>query len=201
MTLPASGSISISQIQTEFGRGNNLGAYRGTTWFTDAGGSGTFSGGTISMSEFHGKRANSPVTIPSLAAQMGGGSFMTDGVGSGTTTLTFNPDGTWVCTVANGAAPYTYYGNWASPTSAGIGSSYYIRWTRTITQNLGYMGSATESIGWILLTPARPIEVFHSGTGSGVVGALYTIEISSDNAGAIVVATATNVGIFYFNEG
>lgn len=60
MTLPSSGTLSISQINTEFGRGNNLNAYRGTTWYTDAGGSGTFSSGAISISDFYGKRATSP---------------------------------------------------------------------------------------------------------------------------------------------
>lgn len=60
MTLPSSGSLSMSQINAEFGRGNNLNSYRGTTWFTDAGGSGTFSSGAISMSEFYGKRPTSP---------------------------------------------------------------------------------------------------------------------------------------------
>lgn len=60
MTLPASGALSISAINTEFGRGNNLNAYRGTTWYTDAGSSGTFSAGAISMNEFYGKRLTSP---------------------------------------------------------------------------------------------------------------------------------------------
>lgn len=60
MTLPSSGALSMSAINAEFGRGNNLNAYRGTTWYTDAGGSGTFSSGAISMSEFYGKRATSP---------------------------------------------------------------------------------------------------------------------------------------------
>ena len=60
MTLPTSGALSMSQINAEFGRGTNLNSYRGTTWYTDAGASGTFSSGTISMSEFYGKRLTSP---------------------------------------------------------------------------------------------------------------------------------------------
>jgi hypothetical protein len=58
MTLPGSGSLSINQINSEFGRGNNLNSYRGTIWYTDDGGSGYFSGGTISIAEFYGKSAN-----------------------------------------------------------------------------------------------------------------------------------------------
>lgn len=61
MTLQASGTITMAQINAEFGRGNDLNSYRGTTWYTDAGGSGTFSTGAISMSDFYGKRATSPM--------------------------------------------------------------------------------------------------------------------------------------------
>jgi hypothetical protein len=60
MTLPASGPLSLSVINTEFGRGTNLNAYRGTGWYTDAGGSGTFSSGALSISEFYSKRLTSP---------------------------------------------------------------------------------------------------------------------------------------------
>lgn len=60
MTLQSSGLIYMSQINAEFGRGNNLNAYRGTTWYTDAGGSGTFSAGSISFYEFYGKRLSAP---------------------------------------------------------------------------------------------------------------------------------------------
>ena len=73
MTLQASGTITMAQINAEFGRGNNLNAYRGTTWYTDAGGSGTFSTGAISMSDFYGKSKTSPsfnATISSHQQQL-----------------------------------------------------------------------------------------------------------------------------------
>jgi len=60
MTLQASGAIDMNQINTEFGYGTDLNSYRGKTWYTDAGGSGTFSTGAISMSDFYGKRKTSP---------------------------------------------------------------------------------------------------------------------------------------------
>ena len=50
MTLQSSGAISMSQINAEFGRGNNLNAYRGTSHST-----GTFPSGAISFSNFYGK--------------------------------------------------------------------------------------------------------------------------------------------------
>jgi hypothetical protein len=60
MTLQSSGAINMSQINSEFGRGTSLGPYRGTTWYTDSGSSGTFSSGSIAMSSFYSKRATSP---------------------------------------------------------------------------------------------------------------------------------------------
>lgn len=68
MALPASGPLSIQQINAEFGRGNNLNSYRGTTWYTDAGGSGTFSSGAISISDFYGKRATSPTFTATISS-------------------------------------------------------------------------------------------------------------------------------------
>ena len=50
----------MSQINAEFGKGNDLNSYRGTTWYTDAGGSGTFSTGAISYTDFYGKRVSAP---------------------------------------------------------------------------------------------------------------------------------------------
>ena len=63
--LPASGnSLSMSQINSVFdSRGNNLNAYRGTTWYTAAGGSGTFSSGTISFNDFYLKGPSPAITI------------------------------------------------------------------------------------------------------------------------------------------
>lgn len=50
MALQSSGAISIADINTEFGRGNDLNSYRGTSHA-----SGTFSSGAISFNDFYGK--------------------------------------------------------------------------------------------------------------------------------------------------
>lgn len=67
MTLPSSGSISLSEINTEFSLGTNIGAYRSATWYTDAGGTGTFPSTDLSMSAFYGKRATSPLFAATIS--------------------------------------------------------------------------------------------------------------------------------------
>lgn len=68
MTLPSTGAISLNDINNEFGRGTNLNSYRGTTWYTDAGSSGTFPSGAIDMDVFRGKRATSPLFAASISS-------------------------------------------------------------------------------------------------------------------------------------
>ena len=49
-TLPGSGTIELSQIKSEFNKGNNLTAYYGAA-------SGIPSSGTIKVTDFYGKSA------------------------------------------------------------------------------------------------------------------------------------------------
>lgn len=55
MALPSSGPLAMSAINTEFGLGYNLNAYRGQKYWTDSG-TGFFPAGAISMSNFWGTR-------------------------------------------------------------------------------------------------------------------------------------------------
>lgn len=67
MTLPSSGPLSLQAINSEFGRGTNLNAYRGTQYYTPSSGTAFyFPSGTISISDFYGTQANDPVTPGSV---------------------------------------------------------------------------------------------------------------------------------------
>jgi hypothetical protein len=62
MAIKPSGSLSLSEINTEFGAGTNLNAYRNRSWYTDST-SGTFSAGAISINDFYSKRAYDPYQL------------------------------------------------------------------------------------------------------------------------------------------
>lgn len=112
MTIKGSGSLSISEITSEFGRGTGLGAYRGTTWYTDGGSSGTFSGSLISIAEFYNKRV-SPTTLSADYLIVAGGGAGHGNVGggggaggyiSGTFTLSLNAGTSYDVVVGTGGA-------------------------------------------------------------------------------------------------
>lgn len=70
MTLPSGGTITMQQIGAEFapvvgGPPYSLSMYRGVRWYQDNTLTGFFPTGTISMSDFYGKRYNTPVVASS----------------------------------------------------------------------------------------------------------------------------------------
>jgi hypothetical protein len=73
MPLPSSGTLTMAQINAEFGRGLNLNAYRGTTYYTASAGPFTFPSGAISFSNFYGTQlANPNVTDFTISPAVGG---------------------------------------------------------------------------------------------------------------------------------
>jgi hypothetical protein len=194
--LQASGNpISMSQINSVFdGRGNNLNAYRGTTWFTAAGGSGTFSSGTISFSDFYLKGPNSPgfatvslATLPSQSFAYYTGDFLID------VTLILYANGTWV---VNDDTGEMFSGNWGSPTTAGAGSSYWVKFTRTSYTPIGGPEYSTATTAWLNLGVAQSINVYTYFDNINSSSGTYTIEIATDSGGANIIATRTGVQLF-----
>jgi hypothetical protein len=190
---PSGNPISMSQINSVFdGRGNNLNAYRGTTWFTAAGGSGTFPSTPIAFSDFYLKGPSAAITI-SLASIESGTPFAAEQFAPGEpciAELTFNSNGTWDF-YAESLAPRS--GNWATPTTAGVGTGYWIQWTRTAFFG-GPGNSATGTSGWQQLSTAPNISAYNSGTVP-TVSAQYNIYIATDSSGSNIVAGAGAVQV------
>jgi hypothetical protein len=193
--LQTSGAIAMSQINSVFGRGNSLSNYQGTTYYTAGGGPYSFPGGAISFSNFYGTGPSPNITIS--LSELQGREFYQSTIGDSYINLTFNTDGTWGC--GGSYAGYLGSGNWASPTTASIGNSYWIRWTRTEAVLDG--GESTPSSGWLAMSAANTITVIHNVAVGGYVDSTYTLEIASDSGGSNVVASCTGTYINVFNEG
>jgi hypothetical protein len=190
MTIKTSGALSISEINAEFGLGTRLGAYRGVTWYTDAGASGTFASTNLRMSDFYGKRPTAPGNLTGSPLSNSGWDDTFQGSGSEgipSISLTFRPNGVWdTLAILSGVGDQ---GNWFNPTTSNIGNNYSIRFTRTGV--FGFNGTATASTGWLTLSSARSITVARTVTGNGTYYALYTIEIGT-NGGSVLVSS-TNI--------
>lgn len=71
--VQSSGAISVQEINTEFGLGTNLNAYRGTNYWATNSTSGTFPTGGISMWHFYTKAKNRPTFNIEYVVVGGGG--------------------------------------------------------------------------------------------------------------------------------
>jgi hypothetical protein len=92
----------MAQINAEFGRGNDLNSYRGTQWYTAAGGSGTFPAGAISFSDFYGKQLASPTFSFTISSHIDQANLRTLAVNAG-----WNQSSPVTATVASGIYIYS----------------------------------------------------------------------------------------------
>lgn len=155
MTLPLSGSISMSQINGEFGYGNGLNSYRGMTWWTDAGSTGTFPSGQISYSDFWGKRKTAPykyraITVGSLNVGLLMGAESTGG-GNAEWSLYANVDGD------TGTPAYIYnteLGTYWSLSAGSLANSYFPLIPTIYTQGTNGIVPHRYSLGTCRISPA-----------------------------------------------
>lgn len=116
MTLPSSGPLSMQAINTEFGRGTNLGSYRGTVWYTDAGASGTFTSTNLGFDQFYGKRLTAPTFSFSIASNQTNADLRSLALaagwnGSSAVIATVN-SGIYIYSTSTGTAGLTINGSW-----------------------------------------------------------------------------------------
>lgn len=190
MTLQASGAITMAQIDAEFGRGNNLNSYRSTAWYTDAGGSGTFSSGALAMSDFYSKRLTAPVSYSNplvMAPSYEDGSTFE---GSSSCFFEISQDGYWAIQAdANGLMDN---GTWIDPPQSTSGIGKYVKATLNSTSGSTSNTSWTTTTGWLQINVTRSFGVYAFSIGPARVRtANYTIQIATDSAGTNVVSTTT----------
>ena len=183
--MSAGGNVANRSINLELGRAFNFpNSALGSAAFRTL--AGVPSGAIRLGADFYGK---SNVTV-SLASIISGEPFEATANAPGESVavgLNFNSDGTWQATFE---AFGTLDGNWATPTTAGIGSNYYIRFTRTFFSGAFGGNTATPSTGWLQLNSGEGIQVYN-GSGNASVSAEYTIEIATDSGGSNIIATAS----------
>jgi hypothetical protein len=187
--LPGSGALAFSTINSVFdGRGLNLNAYRGTQWYTAGGGSGTFSSGAISFNEFYNKGPSPAITI-SLAGFYSISGTVYSGPGPAYAEITLYSNGVAGWAGSDGSGSFT---NWATPTTGGVGSSYWVRFTQTSSvSGTNETGSARNT--WVALSGSPYFGVQRTLGGYG--SRTYTIQIASDSGGSNIVATVTSIEI------
>lgn len=189
MTMPSTGALNMGGTSSPVSVAQELGLGLTTTISMNqsnvralAGVSST-SGSTWSMNSLYGKSARS-FSLTQLLEIFG----EANSGGTAYAEYQFNGNGTIVG--GNSQSGSFSVGNWTTPTTAGIGSSYWVRATQTSSS-----GPSTEygnSRGvWHQISGAPVFGV--SKTANGLSARVYTFQIASDSGGSNIVATATGV--------
>lgn len=188
--LPGSGSLAMSTINGLFGRGNDLNAYRGTTYYTSTTGPNTFPSTPISFSNFYntGPSSNAVPDLSLLSA-----TYLADyyGLLPNDGELQMYSDGTWTWFDDTGAA---YSGNWlSSGVGTGVGSGFWLRTTLTSTVGTNGSTTSTASGAWVNMGTTQIIRVVKNSGGSTAYSGYYTFEISNSSSGSPVLSSRANI--------
>lgn len=183
MPLPASGAISLNNIQTEFGGSNPIALneyYRGGGLVPDVVDNNAVpTSGQISVSNFY-STVNRTFSLADFGASI-------SDVNSFSASVTINVN-------RNGSLSYnttsagTTNGNWTLPNGTTVGDNYDVR----VTLNSGNAPTSGTTGTWQAINTAR--QWVWDQTGSGVKSADITIEVRK--TGGTVMATQSNISIY-----
>ena len=150
MAIPASGALSLADIQTEFGGANPIGLneyYAGGT-YVPSGTSGTYgavpSSGTISIQNFYGTALTYSAEVLIIAGGGGGGGYIDGGGGAGEAYGSRNPGAGTPNTGGGGG------GIWEAAQAGAGGSGIVI--IRYLGAQRGSGGTVTSSGGYTIHT-------------------------------------------------
>jgi hypothetical protein len=194
MPLAPSGYIRMGGTDTDRSVNVQLGrASNATVSFTEAAVrtlTGRASGSVTLPNDFWGKPAGfttvSLATVPSQSF-----AFYTTST-SINIYLIFNANGTWVVEDDSGEINS---GNWGSPTTAGGGAAYYIRFTLTQATPNGTENPFAPA-GWNSLSVPQYCSTNVSFFDLQTQSATWTIDIATDSSGSNIIATRSDVRIF-----
>jgi hypothetical protein len=184
MTTPSS-NIGLAAVQTEFGGANPISLseyYRGGSLVpsgTAAGTSGSqiATSGAIRLGDFRAVAGFSIATATIGVFNTGSANAIRNGF------FQLNSDGTSTKTPGGAAT------SWGSPTTTGIGSSYWVKATR-VNQDLGTFYSGTYDT-WVQLTSGSQWGFHNTSSGAEAFGTLK-LEIAASSGGAVLGTLTVN---------
>lgn len=190
MTLASSGEMSIGgttanrSINLELGLSATANSSLNQTNFRSLAG---VASGQISMSNFYGKSAIT-ISLASLTSVFGtaypGQTAYAESI--------WNTNGT--LQEGTSSSGIQSSGNWASPTTTGIGSGYWVRFTETASSGAGQTVYGSPRGVWLQLSSAHTFGVSRTLNGGGYRE--YTVQIATDSGGSNIVATKTNIELY-----